>query len=79
MTPCRTNHIGNNWQHNPAHRQGVRYSNASVQRRFGNNNQRAGSAGRMDLGERTAVIAKQMTSFDPDQGWMKVDTARPRE
>ena len=40
---------GNNWQHNPAHRQGVRYSNTSVQQKFGNNNIRAGSQGRMDF------------------------------
>jgi Protein of unknown function (DUF3300) len=45
----RTNNIGNNWQHNPAHRQGVRYNNAAVQQRFGNNNLRAGSADRMDF------------------------------
>ena len=36
------NRIGNNWQHNPAHRQGVRYNNANVQQRFGNANRRAG-------------------------------------
>src|SRR6266487_5766734 len=37
------------WEHNPQHRQGVRYNNASVQQRFGNNNIRAGSEGRMDF------------------------------
>lgn len=37
------------WQHNSAHRQGVRYNNANVQQRFGNNNIRAGSEGRMDF------------------------------
>jgi len=42
------NNVGNNWQHNPAHRQGVRYNNAGVQQRFGNNNLRAGNANRMD-------------------------------
>ncbi len=42
-------HNRNNWQHNPAHRQGVRYSNANVQQRFGNNNLRAGSGNRMDF------------------------------
>lgn len=41
--------VGKDWQHNPAHRQGVRYSNANVQQRFGNNNLRAGSADRMDF------------------------------
>ena len=44
----RTTNIGNNWQHNPAHRQGVRYSNTSVQQKFGNNNLRSGAADRMD-------------------------------
>jgi Protein of unknown function (DUF3300) len=43
----RSNNI--NWQHNVAHRQGVRYNNASVQQRFGNANLRAGSADRMDF------------------------------
>jgi hypothetical protein len=44
----RSNNIGNNWQHNPAHRQGVRYNNANVAQRFGNNNLKAGAADRMD-------------------------------
>jgi hypothetical protein len=39
----------NNWQHNPAHRQGVRYTNANVQQRFGNNNLQAGRGDRMDF------------------------------
>ena len=42
------NNIGNNWQHNAAHRQGVRYNNANVANRFGNNNLKAGAADRMD-------------------------------
>ena len=29
---------GNNWAHNPAHRQGVRYTNANVANKFGGNN-----------------------------------------
>ncbi|MGJ5047230.1 DUF3300 domain-containing protein [Bradyrhizobium oligotrophicum] len=45
----RTNNIGNSWQHNPAHRQGVRYNNANVQQRFGNTNLRAGVADRGDF------------------------------
>ena len=45
----RTTNIGNSWQHNPAHRQGVRYNNANVQQRFGNNNLKAGAANRMDF------------------------------
>jgi hypothetical protein len=45
----RVTNVGNSWQHNAAHRQGVRYSNANVQQRFGNNNLRAGSGDRMDF------------------------------
>ncbi|QDP21379.2 DUF3300 domain-containing protein [Bradyrhizobium cosmicum] len=45
----RTTNINNGWQHNPAHRQGVRYNNTSVQQRFGNNNVRAGASDRMDF------------------------------
>jgi hypothetical protein len=41
----RTNNI--NWQHNPSHRQGIRYNNVNVQQRFGNNNVRANN--RMDF------------------------------
>src|SRR5205814_7181553 len=41
--------IGNSWQHNPVHRQGVKYSNTNVQQKFGNNNVRAGSQDRMDF------------------------------
>jgi hypothetical protein len=33
----------NVWNHNPAHRQGVRYNNANVQQRFGNKNIGAGA------------------------------------
>jgi len=39
----------NVWNHNSAHRQGVRYNNANVQQRFGNNNLRAGADNRMDF------------------------------
>jgi Protein of unknown function (DUF3300) len=45
----RTTNIGNSWQHNAAHRQGVRYNNVNVQQRFGNNNLKAGAANRMDF------------------------------
>jgi Protein of unknown function (DUF3300)/Chaperone of endosialidase len=42
--------VGNNWQHNPEHRQGVRYNNTNVQQKFGgNNNIRAGGQDRMDF------------------------------
>jgi hypothetical protein len=46
----RTTNIGNNnWQHNPAHRGGVRYNNVNVAQRFGNNNLKAGASNRMDF------------------------------
>jgi len=45
----RTTNINTGWQHNPAHRQGVRYNNTNVQQRFGNNNVRAGDSDRMDF------------------------------
>ncbi|MCA6100829.1 DUF3300 domain-containing protein [Bradyrhizobium australafricanum] len=45
----RVNNIGNSWQHNPAHRQGVRYNNSNVQQRFGGNANRAGASDRMDF------------------------------
>lgn len=38
---------GNNWQHRPEHRHGVRYDNPRVEQRFGNNN--LGSGDRMDF------------------------------
>src|SRR4029079_8381580 len=43
----RTNNIGNNWQHNPAHRQGVKYANQNVANRCGDN-ARAGASDRMN-------------------------------
>ena len=39
----------NVWQHNSLHRQGVRYNNANVRQRFGNNNIRTGADSRMDF------------------------------
>ncbi len=51
------NNVGNNWQHNPTHRQGVRYNNASVQQRFGNNNMRAGAGQRADFRGHVAAAA----------------------
>ena len=40
---------GNNWQHRPEHRQGVRYDNPRVQQRFGSNNIGNGAQNRMDF------------------------------
>jgi hypothetical protein len=39
----------NKWQHNPEHRHGVRYANANVQQKFGNNNIRNGAQNRLDF------------------------------
>jgi len=45
------NNIGNNWTHNPAHRQGVRYNNANVAQKFGGDraNIAGGAQNRMDF------------------------------
>src|SRR5262249_13899557 len=40
---------GGNWQHNPQHRQGVRYGNNDVRQKFGNNDLRGGANNRMDF------------------------------
>ena len=45
----RTTNIAGGWQHNAAHRGGVRYNNVNVQQRFGNNNLKAGASNRMDF------------------------------
>lgn len=37
------------WEHNAQHRHGVQYRNNAVRQKFGNNNLRAGSEGRMDF------------------------------
>ena len=50
------NRIGNTWQHNPAHRRGVRYSNANVQQRFGNGN-RVANGNRGNLGGNRGNLA----------------------
>jgi hypothetical protein len=53
--PVNINNIGNNWQHRPEHRHGVRYNNPRVQERFGNNGLRGGAQGRMDFRGRGGV------------------------
>ena len=47
--PVNINNSGNNWQHRPEHRGGVRYNNGNVQQKFGNNNIRGGSQNRNDF------------------------------
>ena len=37
----------------------------------------AGTVYQKDFGERTAIIAKRIYLFDPDQTWKKVDVATP--
>ncbi|MGA2127896.1 MAG: DUF3300 domain-containing protein, partial [Xanthobacteraceae bacterium] len=51
------NRIGNNWQHNPAHRLGVRYNNLHVQQRFGNTHRHAGAHQRLNRGHLAAGAA----------------------
>jgi uncharacterized membrane protein YgcG len=51
------NRVGNNWQHNPAHRRGVRYNNPRVQQRFGNANRRVGTQHGINRGHLAAGAA----------------------
>jgi len=74
----RTTNIGNNWQHNPAHRQGVRYNNANVQQRFGNNNLKAGAANRMDFRGRDGQQALRPGQDRPGGGDRVGDRAGDR-
>lgn len=46
--PSNIGNAGNRWQHRPEHRRGVRYSNPSVQQRFGGRGQRAGGEQRLE-------------------------------
>jgi hypothetical protein len=60
IRPVNINNINvgnNNWQHNPTHRQGVKYGNANVQQKFGNNSVRAGSQDRADFRGRSGEQA----------------------
>jgi uncharacterized protein DUF3300/endosialidase-like protein len=45
--PININNSGNNWQHNPQHRQGVKYNNANVAQKFGQSG--AGREARQDF------------------------------
>lgn len=47
--PINVNVNVNTWQHNPVHRHGVKYTNANVQQRFGNNKIQAGRNDRIDF------------------------------
>ena len=71
------NRAGNIWQHNPAHRQGVRYGNSNVGQRFGNANRGPGgqrgnrgglAAGAGGLGAGVAHRAGQRNNLANRQG-----------
>ncbi|MGO4678175.1 tail fiber domain-containing protein, partial [Bosea sp. 2YAB26] len=55
------------WQHNPQHRQGVRYGNSQVQQRFANTS-RPGSDGRMDFRGRDGNQARPDRPDRPNTG-----------
>lgn len=64
----RATNIGGGWQHNPAHRQGVRYNNTNVQQRFGNDNLKAGAAGRTDFRGRDGQQGQRPNQDRPGAG-----------
>lgn len=69
------------WEHNPQHRQGVQYRNASVQQKFGNpniNNIRAGSADRMDFRGRSGDQVLRPGGDRPGGGDIR-SAARPEQ
>ena len=47
--PIDINKIGNNWQHNPSHRHGVKYNNADVRQKFARTDAQAGKGARQDF------------------------------
>ena len=68
---------GNNWQHNPVHRGGVKYSNTNVQQKFSNNNIRAGSQERMDFRGRSGDQVLKSGGGTPDLGDRGAAANRP--
>lgn len=56
------------WQHNPQHRQGVRYNNVSVEQRFGNADLRANVGDRMDFRGRSGEQVLRPGQGGPGQG-----------
>src|SRR5712672_3937570 len=74
----RTTNIGNGWQHNAAHRQGVRYNNVNVQQRFGNNNLKAGASNRMDFRGRDGQQVLRPNQDRPGAGDRVGDSAGER-
>src|SRR6478736_3768070 len=74
----RNTNINTGWQHNPAHRQGVRYNNVNVQQRFGNNNIKAGAANRMDFRGRDGQQVLRPNQGAGDRGGDRGDRAGDR-
>src|SRR5260370_20618181 len=74
----RTNNIGNNWQHNPPHRQGARYNNANVQQRFANSNLKSGASNRMDFRGRDGQQVLRPGQDRPGGGDRAADRADDR-
>jgi hypothetical protein len=73
------NNIGNNWQHNPAHRQGVKYNNANVAQRFGNNDLKAGAGNRVDFRGRDGQQAQRPGQDRPAAGDRGGDRAKTND
>ena len=59
---------GNNWQHRPEHRQGVRYNNSNVRQQFGNNNIRGGAQNRTDFRGRPSAGQRPGAGSGPPGG-----------
>ena len=61
--PIDINKIGNNWQHNPSHRHGVKYNNADVRQKFARTDAQAGKGARQDFRGRSGQQV-----LDPGRG-----------
>jgi len=62
--PVNINNIGDNWQHRPQHRHGVRYSNPGVDQKFGNRGAREGNQQRLDFRGRDGGEARPGAGAD---------------
>lgn len=69
--PVNINNVGNNWQHRPEHRHGVRYNNTNVQQKFGNNDLRARAGERSEFrghDDRAADRGDRQSERQADRG-----------
>jgi hypothetical protein len=64
--PVNINNIGNNWQHRPEHRHGVKYNNANVRQQFGRGD--AGRTARNDFRGRSGQQVLQPGGDRPGAG-----------